>query len=144
MSPAPKPKSRPLLVTLDLTVRTYDIDFANIVHNRVYIRWLEDLRQQILEPYLPIAKMFAKGFSPILTHTEIDYRRPVRFGDKVIGRMWVADLSHTRWTVEAEIVKEEVVAATALQSGYFADLESLQPVRIPRALRELWDQQRTT
>ncbi len=142
MSPAPEPKSRPLLVTLDLTVRTYDIDFANIVHNRVYIRWLEDLRQQILEPYLPIAKMFTEGYSPILTHTEIDYRRPVRFGDNVIGRMWVADLSRTRWTVEAEITKEETVAATAIQSGYFADLASLRPVRVPRALREIWDQQR--
>lgn len=144
MSPAPKPNSRPLLVTLDLTVRTYDIDYASIVHNRVYIRWLEDLRQQILEPYLPIAKMFARGYSPILTHTEIDYRHPVRFGDKVIGHMWVADLSRTRWTVEAEIIKEDTVAATAMQSGYFADLESLRPVRMPRTLRDLWNQQRTT
>lgn len=141
MSPAPEPMSRPLLVTLDLTVRTYDIDFANIVHNRVYIRWLEDLRQQILEPYLPIAEMFAEGYSPILTRTEIDYRHPVRFGDRVFGRMWVADLSRTRWTVEAEIVVEETVAASARQSGYFADLTSLRPVRIPRELRDLWNQQ---
>lgn len=141
MSPAPEPMSRPLLVTLDLTVRTYDIDFASIVHNRVYIRWLEDLRQQILEPYLPIVKMFAEGYSPILTHTEIDYRHPVRFGDRVFGRMWVADLSRTRWTVEAEIVTEETVAASARQSGYFADLMSLRPVRIPHELRDLWNQQ---
>lgn len=142
MSRAPEPQSRPLLVTLDLTVRTYDIDFVNIVHNRVYIRWLEDLRQQILEPYLPIARMFADGYSPILTHTEIDYRHPVRFGDKIIGLMWVKDLSRTRWTVEAEIVKGETVAAFALQSGYFADLDSLRPVRIPQALRSLWNEQR--
>jgi acyl-CoA thioesterase FadM len=39
---------RPLLVELPIVVKTYDIDFANIVHNRVYIRWLEDLRQQRL------------------------------------------------------------------------------------------------
>lgn len=142
MSRAPQPQLRPLLTTLDLTVRTYDIDFANIVHNRVYIRWLEDLRQQILEPYLPIAKMFADGYSPILTHTEIDYRQPVRFGDRVVGLMWVEDLSRTRWTVEAEILKEETVAASALQSGYFADLDSLRPVRIPQTLRSLWNEQR--
>jgi acyl-CoA thioester hydrolase len=91
---------RPLLVELPIIVKTYDIDFANIVHNRVYIRWLEDLRQQLLTKYYPMEAMLADGVSPILTRTEIDYRWPVRFGDAVIGRMWVSDLTRVRWTVD--------------------------------------------
>ncbi|HZD11656.1 MAG TPA: thioesterase family protein [Candidatus Binatia bacterium] len=142
MSGSSTSSTRPLLVRLPINVKTYDIDFANIVHNRVYIRWLEDLRQQILEPYLPIGQMFAGRYSPILTHTEVDYRRPIRFGDQIEGVMWVQDLSRTRWTVQAEILKGDVVAATGLQSGYFASLETLRPIRVPALLRLVWEEQR--
>jgi acyl-CoA thioester hydrolase len=129
---------RPLLVELPIIVKTYDIDFANIVHNRVYIRWLEDLRQQILTEHYPMEAMLADGVSPILTRTEIDYHWPVRFGDAVLGRMWVSDLSRVRWTVEAEIFAGNQEAATARQSGYFASLATLQPVRIPDQIRANW------
>ena len=45
---------RALLIERPIVVRTYDIDFANIVHNIVYFRWLEDLRSEILADVLPI------------------------------------------------------------------------------------------
>ncbi|HSM56077.1 MAG TPA: thioesterase family protein [Candidatus Sulfomarinibacteraceae bacterium] len=124
---------------LTFTVKTYDIDFANIVHNAVYIRWLEDLRQQILVDHMPIEEMLAQQISPILTRTEIDYRRPVQFGDEVSGRMWVQELGRTRWIVSGEIVSGETVAAAAVQSGYFANLETLAPVRVPQKLRQAWE-----
>jgi acyl-CoA thioester hydrolase len=41
-------KQKPFEVALDLPIKTYDIDFAGIVSNIVYIRWLEDLRLKIL------------------------------------------------------------------------------------------------
>jgi acyl-CoA thioester hydrolase len=131
---------RPLLIERPIIVRTYDIDFANIVHNIVYFRWLEDLRSEILDDVLPIDQILATGISPILTRSEIDYRWPVRIGDAVTGRMWVADLSRTRWTLAAEIVVGEQVSAAARQSGYFADLKTLRPVRVPEKLRERFDE----
>jgi acyl-CoA thioester hydrolase len=130
--------TRPLLIERPIVVRTYDIDYANIAHNIVYFRWLEDLRAEILAGVLPIDEIVATGISPILTRTEIDYRWPVRLGDAATGRMWVADLSRTRWTLAAEIVVGEQVCAAARQSGYFADLKSLRAVRVPEQLRERW------
>jgi acyl-CoA thioester hydrolase len=130
--------TRPLLIERPIVVRTYDIDFANIVHNIVYLRWLEDLRAEILVDVLPIDEILATGISPILTRTEIDYRWPVRLGDAAVGRMWVAELARTRWTLAAEIVVGEQVCAAARQSGYFADLKTLRPVRVPEKLREQW------
>lgn len=138
-----KTQVRPLLVELPIVVKTYDIDFANIVHNRVYIRWLEDLRQQILTDYYPMEAMLADGVSPILTRTEIDYRWPVRFGDAVIGRMWISDLGRARWTVEAELYAGERLASTARQGGYFASLETLRPVRIPQPFLDAWEKATT-
>lgn len=135
--------ARALLIERPIVVRTYDIDFANIVHNIVYFRWLEDLRSELLVDVLPIDEILATGISPILTRSEIDYRRPVRIGDGVVGRMWVDDLSRTRWTLAAEIVVGEEVCATARQSGYFADLKSLRAVRVPARLQERWQAART-
>ena len=134
------PESRPLLVTLPITPKTYDIDFAAIVHNMVYIRWLEDLRTALLvASHYPIEAMLADGFTPILTQTEIAYQRPVRFGDTVTGRMWLSHLGRTKWTVQAEIVTREHTAVTATQHGYFADLKTLRPIRVPEQLRALYN-----
>ena len=44
---------------------TYDIDYAHIVHNAVYIRWLEDLRTALISDVYPIQELLADGISPI-------------------------------------------------------------------------------
>ncbi len=132
-------EQRRLLIERPIVVRTYDIDFANIVHNIVYFRWLEDLRSEILADVLPIADLLATGISPIVTASAVEYRSPVRIGDALTGRMWVAELGNTRWTLAAEMVVGERLGATARQSGYFADLRTLRPVRVPNRLREAWE-----
>lgn len=131
-------KKRPSLTTLPIVVKTYDIDYAAIVHNAVYIRWMEDLRTELIRSVYPIEAMIADSVSPILTKTEIEYRLPVKFGEKVVGQMWVADLSRVRWTVEAEITVGGQVRTFSRQQGYFADLETLRPIRIPENLRQVW------
>jgi len=137
-------ETRPFLVQLPIQVKTYDIDFANIVHNAVYIRWLEDLRTAVLADHYAIEQMLADGLTPILTKTEIEYRHPVRFGDAVVGRMWVAELGRTRWTVQGEICVGETVAAASRQTGYFAALGNGRPVRVPNQLRARWDKEQET
>ena len=132
---------RALLIERPIVVRTYDIDFANIAHNIVYFRWLEDLRSEVLVDVLPIDEILATGISPILVESAIEYKWPVRIGDAPLGRMWVADLSRTRWTLAAEIVVGERVCAAARQSGYFADLKTMRPVRVPEKLRAAWENQ---
>ena len=136
-------QERPLLIERPIVVRTYDIDFANIVHNIVYFRWLEDLRAEILADVLPIAQILATGISPILVESAVAYRSPVRIGDAVTGRMWVAELGNSRWTLAAEIVAGQRVCATARQSGYFADLKTLRPVRVPDRLQAAWAEARS-
>ncbi len=131
-------QDRPSLISIPIIVMTYDIDYAQIVHNAVYIRWLEDLRTALIGDVYPIETMLADGISPILTKTEIEYRLPVRFGDDVTGLMWVSDLGRTRWTIESEIRVGEQLRSYARQQGYFADLNSLRPIRIPSHLRDHW------
>jgi acyl-CoA thioester hydrolase len=82
-------KKQPFEVALNLPIKTYDIDFAGIVSNIVYIRWLEDLRLKMLESHFPIEKLMSKGYCPTVNSTEIKYQKALRLGDRVMGKMWI-------------------------------------------------------
>ena len=40
--------ARAFEVHIPLTVKTYDVDFSGVVSHITYLRWLEDLRLQML------------------------------------------------------------------------------------------------
>jgi acyl-CoA thioesterase FadM len=52
-----------------------------------YIRWLEDLRNLFAEQFLSLGEAFQRRIAPALMRTEIDYLSPLRFPDRVMGRM---------------------------------------------------------
>jgi acyl-CoA thioester hydrolase len=114
-------------------VMTYDIDFAGVVSNISYIRWLEDLRNLFAEQTLPIGEALQRRITPTLMHTDIDYLAPVRFPDIVIGRMWLAERGRSRWNLAAEFKSQATnqLVARAKQVGAFVALDSLRPVRLP-------------
>jgi acyl-CoA thioester hydrolase len=125
---------RPLEVEIAIPVRTYDIDFVGIVSNIVYIRWLEDLRLKFLDEHWQLNKQMEQGYAPILAGTEIEYKRPIKLIDKVIGRLWVSNLGRLKWTVQAEILSNDKVAAIATQKGAFISLQNNRPIPIPEEL----------
>mgnify|MGYP003575140945 CR=1 FL=1 len=118
-------------------VMTYDIDFAGIVSNISYIRWLEDLRNLFAEQALSIGSAFQRGIVPALMHTEIDYLAPVRFPDLVNGRMWLAEHGRSKWVLAAEFKSQATsqLVARARQAGVFVALDTLRPVRLPEEYR---------
>jgi len=128
--------ARPLETGMPFTVKTYDIDFAGIVSNIVYIRWLEDLRLQILADHYPLEAQLAQGTGPVLVKTEIVYRRPIRIQDRPTGRMWVESMGRAKWVLRAEFFVGEELAATAEQTGYFVAYDTMRPIPIPEPLRE--------
>jgi acyl-CoA thioester hydrolase len=126
---------RPLQVELDIPIRTYDIDFAGIVSNVVYIRWLEDLRLKLLDEYLPLDKLIQQGCVPILTGTQIEYKRQIKLFDKLIGRMWIKDLGKIKVSLEAEFISNNQLAASAVQKGAFINLKDNRPQPVPEELQ---------
>lgn len=133
--------SRPLEVELHLPVRTYDIDFAGVVSNIVYIRWLEDLRLKLLSEYLPLEAQMEAGCLPVLASTRIEYRRPIRLFERPMGRLWMSEAGRVRWTVQAEILVDDELAAAAVQTGAFVRLPDLRPVPLPEKLVAQFRQQ---
>ena len=118
-----------------LPIRTYDIDFAGIVSNIVFIRWLEDLRLALLERAYPLVQALAEDVAPILLATRISYRRPVTIADRLVGRMRVAALGRVRWRLAAEFTVAGAVHAEAEQEGLFMRLSTRRPIAIPEPIR---------
>ena len=118
-----------------LPIRTYDRDFAGIVSNIVFIRWLEDLRLGLLDQVYPLVQALAEDIAPILLATRISYRKPVTIADSLVGRMRVAGLSRVRWHLAAEFTVNGAVHAEAEQEGLFMRLSTRRPIAIPEPIR---------
>ncbi len=130
--------TNPFEVRLPLPVKTYDIDFAGIVSNIVYIRWLEDLRCEILTNYLPIQQQLERQFAPVILQTQIEYRKPIKILEKPLGRMWISKMKTLKWFVTAEILVDGTIAAAAQQTGCFINLSTGRPIPIPEELSEMY------
>jgi acyl-CoA thioester hydrolase len=131
MVPAGKP-----FVELPFPPRTYDIDFAGVVNNAVYVRWLEDLRLALMAAVYPIDRALREDAAPILLSTTIAYEKPVTIQDaRLVGRMWVPKMERIRWHVAAEFAVGDAVHAHAEQVGLFIRLSTRRPIAPPAALR---------
>ncbi|MBI2425197.1 MAG: acyl-CoA thioesterase [Candidatus Hydrogenedentes bacterium] len=129
--------TRPLLVELAVQVQTYDIDFASHVNNQVYVRWLEDLRMELLRQHYPLKRFMDAGVAPILASTQIAYKKAITlFDTPVIARMWCIKLGRATLTVEAEICVGGTVCAHAVQRGMLVNLSTGRAGRMPKELIE--------
>lgn len=118
-----------------LPIRTYDIDFAGIVSNIVFVRWLEDLRLGLMDEAYPLARALDDDIAPILLETRIRYHRPVMIRDRLLGRMRVAALGRVRWRLAAEFAVAGALCAEAEQEGLFMRLSTRRPIAIPAPIR---------
>ena len=94
-------------------VMTYDIDFAGVVSNIIYIRCLADLRNLFADQILPIGEALQRGIVPALSCTEIDYLLPITFPDRVEGAMWLSESGRAKFLLSAEFISQKTGMATA-------------------------------
>jgi acyl-CoA thioester hydrolase len=118
-----------------MRIQTYDIDFAGIVSNIVFVRWLEDLRLGLMEQAYPLIRALAEDVAPILLATRINYRQPVTIADQLVGRMRVSALGRVRWQLAAEFSVGAAIHAEAEQEGLFMRLSTRRPIAIPEPIR---------
>jgi len=127
---------RPLLIQRPIKVRTYDIDSGAHVSNIVYLRWMEDLRNDLFEEHFPFAKLFADGYTPVIASTFIEYKRPVKLFDDPVGLMWIAEISSASIKFRGEVQVAGEARARAAHIGVFIDAKTERPVKLPRYVRE--------
>lgn len=129
------PAERPLEVRLAIRVQTYDIDFAGHVNNAVYIRWLEDLRMELLRRHCPLETLLEQKLVPVIHSTHIRYERPLHLFHEPEGRMWCTSLGRATFNLAAEFHANGAVHCTATQRGILFDTVNNRPARWPEAFR---------
>ena len=131
-------KNRPLLVEDGIYIHAYDVDAMGYVSNIVYVRWFEDLRHCLLDLHYPFEKMIADGKSPVLVHTDVNYLLPLTIHDKPFGRCWMSRGGGTKWELQYEIVQGDVVHCSGKQKGYFMDIKTKRPEKLPQHMLDAY------
>ena len=121
-------------------VRTYDVDRQNIVHNAVYLYWLEVGRVEYFRALgLPIdVQTFITKHHFVVAHVEIDYLGAARFDEEY------EVLTRTTFMKNSSFGMEQVIRLTSgevllLASAVIVHLNPARQIseRIPDSYRKL-------
>ena len=81
-------------IEINIDVKTYDIDIAGHVNNIVYMRWLEDMRNELFSQIYSLEKLIEINYYPVVISTELRYKRQLKLFDKPVGRIFMESYSH--------------------------------------------------
>lgn len=123
--------SRPLMIEMDLKVRTYHIDSAGHVSNIRYLYWMEDMRLEVMARYCDMEPLLGKGYQPVIIATNIEYKKPIKLFDKPKGYMWIRSVSKASYEFEGEIYLNGELATHVIHTGVFVDTATGRPKRLP-------------
>lgn len=80
-------------IVFEQEIYTYQIDYVGHLSNIVYIEWMEIGRTKLLEYIgLTFEKMEKENIAPVLSETEIKYKKSLYLADKIKIEVWVSEL----------------------------------------------------
>jgi len=93
-------------VFLDLKVRDYECDLQGVVNNAVYQNYLEHARHEfLLARGIDFAALAADGINLVVVRAELDYKLPLRSGDRFRVTTAVERLSAVRFGFRQQILR---------------------------------------
>lgn len=121
-------------ISIEVRVLYFDTDAGGVVHNIVYLRFIETARTMMaIQMGMSFEEIERTGIHAVVTRTEIDYKRPARLGEtlRVEGR--VTEWSGIRFWVEFEVLRasDNTVLATCRQALALVQVATGKPVRLP-------------
>ena len=88
--PAEPPAVETPRIETPVQVMFFDSDCAGVVHNIVYLRFIEVARTHLAEQLgMGLVAMASSQTFPVVVRTEIDYRRPAKLGDQLVIHGWL-------------------------------------------------------
>lgn len=136
---APGPR-RPVRFERMFAVVPEDIDQLGHVNNVVYLRWVQEIAVAHWRAAAP-AQLQADVVWVVLRH-EIDYQRPARTGDTVLGRTWVGDATGSRFERFTEFSRPGSSEVLARARSVWCPLNARtgRPRRIDPALHDYFSE----
>jgi len=114
-------------------VMFFDTDCGGVVHNLAYLRMIETCRTRLAATLgMDLAGMSESRVFPVLTRTEVDYRRPAKLGDWLEIRGRLGDVGSARFWCEFEIRRESdgELMVTAKQALAVVKMPEGRPQRL--------------
>lgn len=111
--------------SIELDVRDYEIDSEGIVNNANYLHYLEHARHRFCDHAgFSFKAMQDAGLIPVLNRVEVDYKTPLRSGDRMVIAIWV-EMKGVRFVFHqdifnaatGEMVISAVVSCVCLKDG---------------------------
>jgi YbgC/YbaW family acyl-CoA thioester hydrolase len=122
-------------------VMFFDTDCGQVVHNIAYLRMIETCRTRLAAQLgMNLPTMLETRVFPVVTRTEIDYKRPAKLGDWLTIRGRLGEISRARFWCEFEMIREadDVLLVTARQSLALVKMPEGKPMRLPTEWLERW------
>jgi len=123
-------------------VMFFDTDCGGVVHNLAYLRMIETCRTRLAALMgMDLREMSKTQIFPVLTRTEVDYKRPAKLGDWLVIRGRLGEVSRARFWCEFELARKEeaeVVMVTARQALALVQMPAGKPMRLPGEWLEKW------
>ncbi len=118
---------------IEIDVRFRDIDVVGHVNNAVFATYIEQARVQYIEDVVGDSIVET---SAVIANIEIDFRRPIDWGESVTVGVRATDLGNSSVPIEYEIRSDGEVAATAETLLVTFDPEAGESRPLPDAWRE--------
>jgi YbgC/YbaW family acyl-CoA thioester hydrolase len=121
-------------ISTEVRVMYFDTDAGGVVHNIVYLRFIETARTLLaIQMGMDFAEIERTGIHAVVSRTEIDYKRPAKLGDvlRVEGR--VLEWSGVRFWVEFEVNRPSDGAqlVKCRQALALVQMPAGKPIRLP-------------
>lgn len=126
-------------ISTDIPVMYFDTDAAGVVHNIVYLRFIEVARTQLaIQMGMSFEEIARTQIHPVVTRTEIDYKRPAMLGDTVRVSGRISEWSGIRFWCEFQIIRprDEALLVTCRQALALVKMPEGRPVRLPAGFPE--------
>nr|WP_319511904.1 thioesterase family protein [uncultured Draconibacterium sp.] len=123
-------------------VYTYHIDFVGHVNNIIYVQWLENARVKLIEAMgLSISQIAVDdNILPIITETNIQYKKPFFLSNEVHVEVWVSDIFNVSANFKFRFRNEKgEICSAAQQKVLFIDRPTQRPSRKFVKYRELFE-----
>lgn len=112
----------------------FDTDCAAVVHNIVYLRFIEVARTLLAEQLgMGLVAMAESKNYPVVVRTEIDYKRPARLGDHLVVHGWLESVERLRFWCGFEIRRpaDGALIVASRQMLAVVEMPAGKPVRLP-------------
>ncbi len=93
---------------MEIQIYYEDTDCGGVVYYANYLKYFERARTQYLEERgLSVAGLMKEGTVFVVVHTEVDYRSPARYGDRLVIETVVSDKTAASFTFSHVIRERE-------------------------------------